>query len=170
MPTIRTITASLLLGMLLLPPHWCCAFPAAADVDAPSATQPQACCTIARTVSTAAVDSPRHSDRGTMRSCCAAHFGGGNHRPAEPPPQSTNAASDSDLPTSSDERLPCAFCSPQVVAGQKSVELPLADAWLAEMSSGSPLPRLEQTGFFVRYGATLPISGDTLALHCRWNC
>lgn len=153
MPTIRTITASLLLGMLLLPPHWCCAFPAAADIDAPAAT-----------------DAPQDSDRSPTRSCCAAHFGGGNHRPAEPPPQSTNAASDSDLPTSSDERLPCAFCSPQVVAGQKSVELPLADVWLAEMSSGLPLPRLEQTGFFVRYGATLPISGDTLALLCRWNC
>lgn len=169
MPTIRTITTSLLLGMLLLPPHWCCAFPAESAEDDVAATQQHACCAIQRTASTATIGSPAETTRQPVRSCCAAHSGEASLPAAMPPLKADSeciAAAESG-PTAA---KCCAFCSPQVGAVRETVAAPLADAWLATPGILMPPLLFDRSAALVGYGANLPISGDTLALLCRWNC
>jgi len=138
--------------MLLLPTHWCCAFPvAAAEAEAAPVESSRSCCKRADT-------SPEKVKPFAERTCCQARA-----MASETNCHATSHSAPGDAAR-------CACCESKVVAEQKPT-VPPDDEFRLPAFGGCVTPReLGGSREFVRYGASIPISGSTLALFCRWNC
>lgn len=157
MTSLRSISTLLVLGTLLLPPHWCCAFEPSAEVDSGAELRP--CCLEREQSAPAAKVAERKG------SCCA---GRDSQRDDERRESSAGGESLSDgAPV--DTTL-CPYCLPRVAPKAEvaafALELPLLTV------GGVQLPVFCESGATAVFavGSFIPISSDLLARHCRWNC
>ncbi|MCE9604336.1 MAG: hypothetical protein K8U03_05460 [Planctomycetia bacterium] len=172
MPTLRTISTSLLLGLLLLPPHWCCALPTStsasdstSDSPASSHDSSRSCC--AAPVSLAA--------KFETRFCCSMHRSidpsdGNTSQSRGAPDNAFLDAAFLDALSPAHESSNCLGCAPKVGAVTKPSVLPLSQAWLPAI--GTSLPELANAfaASGLSCGGRIAFSGNPQALLCRWNC